>query len=276
MIQKDLNWTSKDGINIVAHTWEPEEAPKAAITLVHGFGEHCVRYTPYFNFLVNEGFAILGFDLRGHGKSDGKRGAIKSYNVVMDDIETALNKTKKLFPTAPQFIYGHSMGGNLAFNYLLKRKPNLAGGILTSPWLALANDPNFLVKGMVTFLKNFIPNLTINSGMELKYISTDTTEVDKYRNDPLNHGRISFRLFSDITKTGLWAIAHSNKLQIPVLLMHGSADKITSPLASKLAAKGNKEKIEFVEWPGKYHELHNETNRSEIAQSVINWINKKL
>lgn len=273
MIQNDLNWISKDGLQFYAHTWQPDSQPKAVITLVHGFGEHCVRYTPYFEFFIASGFAILGFDLRGHGKTEGKRGTIESYNALMDDIEIAVNKSNEFFPEIPQFLYGHSMGGNLSLNYLIKKQPNIKGGIITSPWLALTDEPNFILKGLVSLLKNIIPNTTIDSGLKTEHISTVKGEIEKYEKDPLNHGRISFRLFSEITTTGLWAIDNSHQINIPVLMMHGTADKITSPTASKKSYENNKEKIEYVTWDGGYHELHNETNREEIAKTVIDWIN---
>ena len=276
MIQQNISWQSNDGLTFFAHIWEPDQKPKAVITLVHGFGEHCMRYTPYLQYFINDGFAMLGFDHRGHGQTEGKRGTIKSYNALMDDIEMALNKTSELFPAIPHFIYGHSMGGNLVMNYLLRRTPNLKGAIVTSPWLALFNDPNPVVKGLVSLLKNIIPNTTIESGLNTNYISTDKTEVEKYNTDPLNHGRISFLLFDTITKTGKWAIANSSKLNIPVLLMHGADDKITSPKASKQAYEGNKNWIEFKIWEGRYHELHNETNRVEVAETVLAWLKKNL
>jgi len=276
MIQKDLNWTSKDGLNIFAHTWEPKEKPKAIITLVHGFGEHCLRYTPYFEYFVKEGFAFLGFDQRGHGQSDGKRGTIASYDALLDDIEMALQKSKELFPDTPQFIYGHSMGGNLALNLLLKRSPSIAGGVITSPWLSLTNEPNAILKGLVSVLKNIIPNMTIDSGLETDHISTIKEEVEEYKTDKLNHGRISFRLFSEITNSGLWAINNTEKLETPVLMFHGTDDKITSPSASKKAAENNKKQIERIEWKDCYHELHNDIKKKEVAQAAINWLNQKL
>jgi len=276
MKEKDLGWRSDEGIDIYAHTWSPDKEIKAAITLVHGFGEHCMRYSPYFKYITDAGIAILGFDLRGHGRSGGKRGVIKSYNSLMDDIETAIRHTKEQFPGIPLFLYGHSMGGNLALNYLIRRQPDIKGGIISSPWLVLTHDPNFMLKAIVSFLKRFIPNLTIDSRLDNNYMTTDKNEVENYRNDPLNHGRLSFRLFHEITRTGLWAIANTGKLTIPVLLMHGNADKITSHKVSKLAAKNSNGKIEYVEWEGRYHELHNETNREEVARKVIEWILKVI
>jgi len=276
MIQKNLSWESIDGLNFFGHVWEPDSKPKAIITLVHGFGEHCMRYAPYLDFFIKEGSAVFGFDLRGHGQTEGKRGVVPSYKMLLDDVDMALDKVRELFPNIPLFLYGHSMGGNIALNYLLQRNPELEGGIITSPWLQLTKDLNPVLKRLVFALNRMIPNVTLDSGLDINYISTLKTEVDKYKNDPLNHGRISFRLMTVITQSGLWAIDNTSKLTVPVLLMHGSADQITSPEASKKAAQNNTEKIEFSTWDNKYHELHNEDIRPELAQKVIHWINKSL
>lgn len=276
MKNQTFNWKTFDNLNLFAQSWAPENETKAVVILVHGFGEHSTRYTPYIEYFTKKGIAFVGFDLRGHGKSDGKRGSISAYQTFMKDIDLALDKSQKLFPNVPQFLYGHSMGGNIAFNYLLRRKPKIAGGIITSPWLALAKEPNFILKGAVSFLKNLMPNFAIDSGLEIEYISTVAEEVEKYRNDPLNHGKITFRLFYTIWKSGLYGIHHANELEVPVLMMHGTADKITSPKASAKAAASNKDKITYKTWPGKYHELHNEDIRPEVAQTAISWIEKQL
>lgn len=276
MEQKNLNWLSVNGKKLFASLWEPQVKVKAVICLVHGFGEHCMRYEPYVKYFTENGFAVLGYDHIGHGQSEGKRGVITSYNQLLDDVQTCLNKAEEFFPNYPKFIYGHSMGGNITFNFLLKRKPDLKGAVITSPWLALSSNPGFFAKAAVTFLKVFVPNITIESSLELDYISTVKQEVEKYKADKLNHGRISLRLLNSVMANGVWAIVHAKKLNVKTLLMHGSDDKITSPVASQMVAGNCKELIEYVEWPGCYHELHNENIRGELAKTAINWLNNRL
>ncbi len=276
MIQSEFFLITKSERKIYTKTWTPKVSPIAVITLVHGFGEHCLRYKPYIEYFTNQGIAFLGFDLQGHGQSDGKRGVIISYDSMLDDMFLALEKTSELFPNVPHFIYGHSMGGNIVLNYLLQRDFKLNGAIITSPWLELTKEPALMLKKMVGFFQKFIPNITIESGLDTTYISTVAKEVDKYDSDPLNHGRISFRLFHEINQRGVWAIENAQNLKLPVLLMHGLADQITSPNASAKVSNSNKVFIEYQTWEGKYHELHNESNRPEVAAKVIEWIKQKI
>ncbi|MGD9992138.1 MAG: lysophospholipase [Salinivirgaceae bacterium] len=253
--------------------WIPDEKPTAVITLVHGFGEHCSRYEPYFS-TFKEPVAFLSFDLYGHGNSDGKRGTIISYDALLNDVDLLINLTKEHFPKLPHYLYGHSMGGNIVFNFLLRRQTDITGAIITSPWLKLSNEPPAILKKLVSALRWVLPNVTIKSGLDTNAISSQTEEVEKYREDPRNHGRISFRLFHEIVFWGNWAIENASELVVPTLLMHGTADKITSPEASERVFESNRDKINFVPWEGKFHELHNENVRHEVAEAVICWMHQ--
>lgn len=276
MQQKVLAWKSTGGKSLFASMWIPQTPVKAVICLIHGFGEHCLRYEPYIQLFDNAGFAFVAYDQMGHGQSEGKRGVITSYKHLLGDVQLCVNKAEENFPHVPVFIYGHSMGGNIVFNFMLLQKPEVSGAIITSPWLMLSTSPGFFTQAAVSLLKSIIPNLTVNSGLELNYISSVNEEVEKYKNDPLNHGRISFRLFNSITHHGISAIVNANRITRPVLLMHGSADKITSNKASELASKRNEDLIQYIEWPNCYHELHNETIRLDLSNTVIDWVNTKL
>lgn len=276
MKKENFSWASISGEILFANVWEPESDVKAVFCLIHGFGEHCMRYEPYVKNFVDAGFAVLAYDLIGHGASEGKRGAISSYDQLLGDVQTCVDKAELFFKDTPVFIYGHSMGGNISLNYLLKKQPSIKGAIITSPWLKLANDQGKFVKTAVSFAKNIFPNLTVNSGLKDEFISTVKEEVDKYKTDEKNHGRISFRLFDAVTKNGVWAMQNAKSLKVKTLLMHGDADQITSHQASATMAKTNVDFIDYKEWPNCYHELHNDTVRAELASKVIDWVNKQL
>src|SRR5512137_2011524 len=124
-----------DDVQFYFQGWQPETPPKAVVCLVHGLGEHTGRYAHVAAALNDAGYALLGFDLRGHGKSGGPRGHTPTYDALMDDIGRLLAEAGQRYPGQQQFLYGHSLGGNLVLNYALRRKPGLAGVIATSPAL---------------------------------------------------------------------------------------------------------------------------------------------
>ena len=125
----ESNWRSKDGLSFYVQGWEPEKKPKAVVALIHGLGEHIGRYKHVGEALNNAGYVLIGFDLRGHGKSGGVRGHVPSYKAVMDDIADFMALVEKRYPGLPHFLYGHSMGGNEVINFCLRRKPEVARGI---------------------------------------------------------------------------------------------------------------------------------------------------
>lgn len=276
MNQQDLNITSVSGAQLYAKLWKTKDKPKAVVVLVHGFGEHCSRYTSYFNLFDKENFAFVGMDHIGHGQSEGKRGVIKSYEQLLDDVAQLVNRAKELYPDTPVFLYGHSMGGNIALNFLLRRQCAFTGAIISSPWLKLSKEPNIISQILIRLFNCLLPNLTVNSGLDSNNISSDKQEVEQYKKDELNHGRISFRLLNAVTKQGKWAMNNTHLLKTPTLLVHGNKDHVTSHLASKHASSLNSKMIKYVEFEGIYHEIHNDDAREQLAHETSEWINSLL
>jgi alpha-beta hydrolase superfamily lysophospholipase len=112
MTHTELTWNATDGLKIYGQYWSPT-SPKAAMVLVHGMGEHSGRFKAYGEFLAEKGIAVLAYDHRGHGKSEGKRGHTPSYEILLEGVTDALKQIETLFPNIPKFIFGHSMGGNV-------------------------------------------------------------------------------------------------------------------------------------------------------------------
>ena len=121
-----------DNLELFARKWLPDSEALAVICLIHGKGEHSGRYLNAASTLTDAGYILLTFDLRGHGKSQGRRGFSPSYEALMDDISLLLNEAVNRFPNLPHFLYGHSLGGNLVLNYALRRKCRLSGVIASS------------------------------------------------------------------------------------------------------------------------------------------------
>ncbi|MCG8582689.1 MAG: lysophospholipase, partial [Bacteroidales bacterium] len=215
MIRETFTIPSVSGKKLFGQTWRTTAPPKAVIVLVHGFGEHCSRYTTYIRLFANQNIAFISMDQIGHGKSEGKRGAIQSYQQLLDDIDKLIDKAESLYQGVPKFLYGHSMGGNIALNYLLQRHYPFKGAIISSPWLKLSNDLSAVSKLFVRLFSIIIPNVTTKSRMDTNHIRSNKQEVHAYNIDELNHGRISFRLLNNIIKQGLWAMDNTRLLKIP-------------------------------------------------------------
>ncbi len=270
----EWNWKSLDGLDMYARGWAPQGQPRAAVMLVHGHGEHVARYDHVAAALAEKDYAILGFDLRGHGKSGGPRGHIPSYDALMDDIASFSRQTEERYPGLPRFLYGHSLGGNLVLNYTLRRKPDLRGVIATGPWLRLAFDPPASQVTLGRLMNGIAPAFIQHSKLDARGLSHDGGVVTAYVNDPQVHDKISARLFVTIYKSGLWALEHAAEFPLPLLLMHGAADPITSAKASQEFAQKAGDKVTLKIWDGLYHEIHNEPEKAEVFKVMLDWLGK--
>lgn len=267
---------SKDGITFHTRTWEPEGKIKAVVALIHGHGEHIGRYENVASALTSAGYVLAGYDSRGHGKSTGPRGYIPDYDALMNDIGAFISRLGEKYSGQPVFLYGHSMGGNQVINYALRRHPKIAGVIATGPWLKLAFEPSRVQVILARIMNNILRSFTQPSGLDTKGLSHDVEVVRLYDNDPLNHNKVSARLFVGMYESGLWALEHASEFSLPLLLMHGGADPITSAAASRQFAGQAGENVTLSIWDGLYHEIHNEPEQAEVFRVMVEWLDKHL
>ncbi len=199
MKHDEFSWLEHDGMETYSQCWEPEMEPRASVCLIHGLGEHSGRYTYMAKRLTDAGFAVLGFDLRGHGKSAGRRGSISSENILLDQISRLLEEARRRYSKKPSFLYGHSLGGLLALFYPLKLQPTLTGVIATGPALRSPLQDQTLKVASAKILGAILPDVLIASGLDVSDLSRDPEVIRKYTNDPLVHDRASlgFRAVDD-------------------------------------------------------------------------------
>jgi len=282
---------SPDNLAFYFQGWQPEGAPKAVICLVHGLGEHTGRYAHVAATLNAAGYAVLGFDLRGHGKSEGLRGHTPTYDALMDDIGRLLDEAEARYPGKPRFLYGHSLGGNLVLNYALRRHltpiplssqerggggrgASVTGVISTSPGLRVATPPPALQVLLAKVMNKLNPGMQMANGLALDGLARDPEVIRAYTSDPLVHNKISVRLALGMLEAGEWALAHAAEFPVPLLLVHGSADKLTSAAASQEFAAKVRGDCTLRIWDGFYHETHNEPEKAEVLGDMVEWLRK--
>jgi acylglycerol lipase len=259
--------------------WEPDSQPKAVVVLVHGLGEHVGRYAHVGKALTDAGYALIGFDLRGHGKSDGARGHFPSLAVVMQDIHQFFQFISQRHPNLPQFLYGHSLGGLLSLTYIVQNKAGLKGVIVTGAALRSALQEQKVKIAMVNILGMLLPALIIPSGLDTATISRDKAVVNKYVNDPLVHDKTSLGLGRSALTAIDVCFANANEISQPLLIMHGKADKLTFASGSedfaRFAGERNKD-VTLKLWDNLYHEIHNEPEQAEVFKVMVEWLDKHL
>ena len=270
MIHNTCEFMAQDNLQLFYQKWSSENE-KALVCLIHGLGEHGGCYRQMAGYLTEKGYSLAVLDLRGHGGSKGKRGHAASYEALMDDINLFISRASGDAPNIPCFLYGHSMGGNLALNYSLRHRTNLSGVIASGPWLKLVIEPPKYKYIMSRLMNAIYPSLTMNNGLKSSMLYHSDNKTEDYFKDPLFHNYISARLFSIIAQSGLWALQHAGEIRLPLLIMHGGEDKVTSAKASMEFADnapGSTLKI----WDGFYHVLQNEPRHDDVFQFVIDWM----
>ncbi|MDD5570905.1 MAG: lysophospholipase [Bacteroidales bacterium] len=274
MIYKEYNWKSSDNLNLFACSWEPEVNPKSVICLVHGLGEHSGRYNEWAEKFVNRNYGFLSLDLRGHGKSEGKRGHAKNYNLLLDDVETLMKNSELIFPGIPKILYGHSMGGNIALKYFYERKPYLKAMIISAPWLELELKVPKPLLLTAEFISKIFPQLSMSNGLKASDLSQDEAIIENRREDTFVHNKISVKLFCLIEEAAKQILSEKNKINIPLLIMHGTNDRIISFDATKSYSQTAGNITTFKVWENFYHELHNDVGKEKVFEYIADWIEK--
>jgi alpha-beta hydrolase superfamily lysophospholipase len=264
-------WKTKDGLSLFAQSWTVD-SPKAVLGIIHGMGEHSSRYAHMAKAMNAVGISVVAYDHRGHGKSGGKKGHMDSIDQLLDGVDQLLGEMAKLAPGAPQFLFGHSMGGNVLLNHALRRRPNIKGIIASGAYLRLAFAPPAIQVALAKLVKGILPALGQPTNLDATAISRDAKVVDAYLKDPLVHGRITPAFFVEIDAASKYAMDHAGELKLPLLIYHGSADRLTSHDASEEFARKVKGDVTWKSWSGLFHECHNEPEQNDVFQMVSDWI----
>lgn len=270
-----LTWRTRDGETVFAWHRGAEHRARAALCLVHGIGEHSGRYEEVVGKFNAAGISVYSFDLRGHGESGGRRGHTPSYASLLDDLARIIEKARGAEgETCPVFVWGHSMGGNIALNHALLRKPPIAGLVVTAPYLRLGFEPSKLDTLLARIMNVIAPRFSIETALDTDALSRVPGVGEAYRADPLTHGFVSARWFVTAQKAAAFALSHAAELRYPLLLMHGNADRITSVGGSREFAASLGDRCTYREFDGAYHELHNDTVKDEAYREILSFIER--
>jgi acylglycerol lipase len=277
MNQTTFTFSSNDGLSLLGRAWRsPHPNPKGIVNLVHGLGEHSGRYAHVGDALTQAGYHLTGFDLRGHGLSEGKRGHTPSFGHLLDDVQRFLKAAKdRMDHDLPIFLYGHSLGGSIAINYGLQRQPDLTGMIVTSPSLALAFEPSKAKIAAAKIMAKLMPAFAMKNGLETEALSRDIRVVKAYHDDVYVHDALSARLGLDMLESGQSALQNAPAWNLPLLLMHGTADRITSHKASQQFAEKAGLQVDLILWENAYHEIHNDLDNQDFFLKMITWLDEK-
>ncbi len=266
---------SADGTALHAEWWVPDGPAKASILHIHGLGEHSGRHAHVAQRLTEAGYAVLQMDLRGHGRSGGARGHTP-FDRTMEDLDAAMAEVTAHVPGVPVFLYGHSLGGLIMLTYTLRRSPDIAGVITSAAGL---RSPVLEQRAKMTAAKllgSVLPSVPIPSGLDDTGLSRDPEVLAAYRDDPFVHDKASLALGKDGAAAADWVLSHAWKMQVPLLMIHGSADPIAYARGTEEFASKVDGDVTVHIYEGLLHEPHNEPEKEAVLDDIVEWLDEHV
>jgi acylglycerol lipase len=269
-------FTARDGLTLFERWWLPDGDPRAVIALVHGYAEHSGRYEHVGRTLAAARYATYSYDLRGHGRSEGPRVYVRSFNEHLRDLAGFLRIVRERQPELPLFLLGHSMGGTIATLFAITRAPALAGLVLSGPGLRRRDDIPAIIPPAVSLLARVIPKAGLFK-LDAAQVSRDPDVVRLYDEDPLVYrGRVPLGSAAAAGRAVARIQRDMEKVSVPLLIMHGTADGLTTPAGSQaLYERASSSDKTLRLYEGLYHEIFNEPERVEVIGDLIAWLDAR-
>jgi len=263
------------GLNIFFRSWRPGVPPRAVIVIVHGFNSHSGYYTWVAEQFVGCGFAVYALDLRGRGKSDGDRFYVQTFADYVGDVATFVALAKSREPGVPVFVLGHSAGGVVSCIYALEHQREIAGLICES-FAFEVPAPDFAL-AVLKGLSHVAPHAHVLK-LPNEAFSRDPAVVEAMNNDPLiAHESQPTQTVAEMVRADERLKREFPHITLPLLILHGTADKATRPDGSRLfyAKAGSKDKTLKL-YERDFHDLLNDLDKDVVMADIQAWIDVHL
>jgi len=276
MPHREDRFCAHDGLRLHENCWLPAGEPGGVVVVVHGLNDHSGRYTELAARLNRHGYAVYAMDLRGHGKSQGARLLIRSFDEYLADLELHVDRVRRRGPDKPLFLFGHSMGGAIVALLGITRQPDVRGLVLSVPAVVIGGGVSPLLRRLAPLVSRLFPRLRI---MRLGYrtLCRDPEVVEQFKNDPLvYHGRFPVRTGAEILRAAGRIQDQMEALKLPLLLLHGTADMATDPEGSRrLHARAGSTDKTLKLYEGLFHDLLHEPEKEQVTADLIEWLDAR-
>ncbi len=265
-----------DGTELFYQTWTPDKI-RGAIVITHGLAEHSECYHHVARELCEDGWKVFGWDLRGHGRSEGKRGYVRHLNNYIEDLNTLLTTVVRHDTPENLVLFGHSMGGLVTIRYIQNFKPEYAALCVSSPALGLTVKVPRIKEALAHIAVKWVPTLTMYNEIRYEDLTRDEDMLKSHQSDTLRHDKISPGLFLSMVESFDLAHDQTGEIKKPVLMQVSGEDRLVSTEAArdffeKLEAKNK----ELIMYPDSLHEVFNDRDRSKAIKDLKKFINPFL
>lgn len=262
-----FDFVTWDQTVLSAGVWKSGTHPtRRPVVLVHGMGEHLLRYAELAAILAEWGFAVYGFDLRGHGRSPGDRGDAPGFHYHVLDVLAFIEHVSTMHDCLNHrvAVAAHSMGGLIALEAAMAEPNRFESLFLISPYFRPAFQPQAWRLLAANLLNRCWPSVSLNVGLRLDQFARDRAVQIAIRDDPVSHQKMSARMAMQLLKTGERRLRSSEPVNVACRLLHGDCDTINSAAASKEFAQ-HQSQVEFVSLPGGHHQIHNDSHTRPLV-----------
>lgn len=269
---KEITFEGSGGVRLFSQYWKPRN-PKAVLLTVHGLKDHGSRYESLGEQLAGHAYAVFALDLRGHGKSEGERAFVRSFDEYLQDLEIFHDRIRHMESGRPVFLFGHSLGGAIALLYTITRKPAIAGLLLSAPALKVPANVSPLIVWLTKRIGGIAPKRPLFK-LDNNLFTRDADFLAAMNADPLIYNKPHpartaaelLRAIERIQKT-------MSTLEAPVVMMHGTDDKITNPDGSRqLEALAISKDKTLKLYEGHYHDLLHDLGNSSVSDDLFQWL----
>jgi alpha-beta hydrolase superfamily lysophospholipase len=276
--------TTRDGLNLFVRHWPvpTNTAPQGVVCVVHGLGEHIGRYATLADHLNAAGWAVVGYDHRGHGQSPGPRGRMHQDDDLLHDLAAVLDATRAAYPGLRLALLGHSMGGLVASRFVAALASPPEGAtwqrpidmcVLSSP--ALDIGLSAIQQLLLNTVGKLTPDVAVGSGLDANGVCNDPAVVKAYKADPLVHDRISGRLTRFMLTGGGHVHARAPAWVVPTLLQYAGADTIVRPAGSaRFGAAAPSQVVQTKAYPRMAHEIFLEPDHAVVFKDLVDWLSR--
>jgi alpha-beta hydrolase superfamily lysophospholipase len=269
---REGTFSGSGGIPLYYQAWLPSRPRRAVLVNLHGLGDHSGLYPNLAAHFPAGGIALYAYDMRGNGRSAGQRAYVRRWSEYRDDLHVFLNQVRQWEPGLPLFLLGNSLGGLVVLDYTLQHPNGLAGVIAAATPLGEVGVPPILM-ALGRLLSRVLPRFSLNVGMDLSGLARDPSVVEAVLADPLFHRRGTARLSTEVTAAIDRVQELAGNIAVPVLVLHGSADRMVPPDGSRsFFAKVRYPDREFREYPDAYHGLFADLDFERVLQDVERWV----
>jgi alpha-beta hydrolase superfamily lysophospholipase len=266
------------GMALYYQAWIPREGQRKNAVLInlHGLGDHSGLYPTLAAHFPAHGIALYAYDMRGNGRSPGQRAYLRRWHEYRGDLRAFVERVRKWEGDLPIFILGNSLGGLVVLDYALHYPTGLSGVIAAAPPLGeLGVPPLLMALGRV--MSRIFPRFSLEVGMDLSGLARDPAVVNTVLADPLFHRRGTARLSTEVTAAIRRVQARAETLSVPLLILHGSADRMVPPEGSRrFFSRLEVPDRELREYPEGYHGLFADVGHEEVLKDTERWIESRI